>query len=93
LALTPPGGGAGASTLASKLRTLPLFKNNAALGKAVGALEWVIRWLDCLAPGTLVQTAGGPVPIESIAVGDLVLAWDPASGGQAYQPVTEVPSR
>ena len=43
--------------------------------------------MDCLAAGTLVWTDAGPVPIEQIRVGDLVLAQDPESGELAYQPV------
>lgn len=43
--------------------------------------------MDCLAAGTLVWTDAGPLPIEQVQVGDLVLAQDPESGELAYQPV------
>jgi len=43
--------------------------------------------MDCLAAGTLVWTDAGPVAIEQVRVGDLVLAQDPESGELAYQPV------
>lgn len=42
---------------------------------------------DCLAAGTEIVTARGPVAIESLQVGDLVLSQDPASGTLAYKPV------
>jgi hypothetical protein len=42
---------------------------------------------DCLAAGTLVWTAKGPLAIEQIRVGDLVLAQHPESGELAYKPV------
>jgi hypothetical protein len=52
---------------------------------------------DCLAAGTPVWTDHGQVAIESICVGDLVLAQDLATGELAYKPVilttTRPPSR
>jgi hypothetical protein len=42
---------------------------------------------DCLAAGTRIWTEEGLVPIEKIAVGDLVLAQDVESGELAYKPV------
>jgi hypothetical protein len=42
---------------------------------------------DCLAAGTLVWTARGPLEIETIRVGDLVLSQHPDSGELAYKPV------
>jgi hypothetical protein len=43
--------------------------------------------LDCLAAGTPVWTAKGPLEIEQIRVGDLVLAQHPETGELAYKPV------
>jgi len=42
---------------------------------------------DCLVAGTLVWTEAGLRPIETISVGDMVLAQDAASGELAYKPV------
>ena len=42
---------------------------------------------DCLAAGTLVWTARGPLEIEQIRVGDLVLSQNPETGELAYKPV------
>jgi hypothetical protein len=42
---------------------------------------------DCLAAGTPVWTARGPVAIEKIQVGDMVLAQHPETGELAYKPV------
>lgn len=45
------------------------------------------RKSDCLAAGTPIVTARGPVAIETLQIGDLVLSQDPASGTLAYKPV------
>ena len=42
---------------------------------------------DCFAAGTPVRTLDGPRAIESVKVGDRVLAQDPATGGLSFQPV------
>ena len=42
---------------------------------------------DCLAAGTLVWTARGPLEIEQIRVGDLMLSQHPDSGELTYKPV------
>ena len=42
---------------------------------------------DCLAAGTLVWTIKGPVEVQQIRVGDMVLAQHPESGELAYKPV------
>jgi hypothetical protein len=44
---------------------------------------------ECFAPGTLVWTQSGPLPIEQIGVGDMVLAQNPTTGELAYCPVLE----
>jgi Pretoxin HINT domain len=41
----------------------------------------------CFGAGTLVHTLGGPRTIESIKVGDRILAQNTTTGGLAYQPV------
>jgi hypothetical protein len=43
--------------------------------------------LDCLAAGTPVWTLTGPVDIEKVRVGDLVLSQHPETGELAYKPV------
>lgn len=45
---------------------------------------------DCLALGTPVQTVDGPRPIESLRIGDRVLAIDGTTGGLSYQPILAV---
>ena len=42
---------------------------------------------DCLVAGTLVHTQGGPVPIEKIRVGDLVLSQPEMKGELVYRKV------
>jgi hypothetical protein len=42
---------------------------------------------SCLAAGTTVWTDRGPVPIETVQVGDLALAKHPETGELAYKPV------
>jgi RHS repeat-associated protein len=56
-----------------------------------------LRWLDegagaacSFTPQTLVATRDGRVPISSIEVGDIVLAWDQASGAIVERSVTAV---
>lgn len=49
--------------------------------------------MDCLARGTLVQTATGPVAIEQVQVGDLVLSQDVESGELAFKPVLKTTVR
>jgi Pretoxin HINT domain len=43
----------------------------------------------CFAPGTLVHTASGTVPIEELAPGDLVLSRDDQTGEEAYRPIAQ----
>jgi hypothetical protein len=47
----------------------------------------------CFVAGTPVLTPGGPVPIETLAVGDLVVAQDPETGLLSAEPVTAVMTR
>ena len=49
--------------------------------------------LDCLAAGTLVWTHEGPVAIEDVKIGDLVLAQHPETGELAYKPVLRTTER
>ena len=48
------------------------------------------RRLSCFGAGTSVRTISGPRPIETLLVGDLVLAQDVATGRLGYRPVTVV---
>lgn len=45
---------------------------------------------QCFKEGTLVETEEGLKPIEEIAVGDKVLAYDETTGEQAYKPVVQL---
>ena len=45
---------------------------------------------SCFKVGTPVHTLGGPLPIETIQVGDQVLVQDGSTGALGYQPVVEV---
>lgn len=45
---------------------------------------------QCFKEGTLVETEEGLKPIEEIAVGDKVLAYDEATSEQAYKPVVQL---
>lgn len=51
------------------------------------------RSYECLIRGTLVWTASGAQPIESIQVGDLVLAKEVESGELAFRPVLRTTQR
>jgi hypothetical protein len=48
-----------------------------------------ISVFSCFVPGTPVWTPEGPVAIERLAIGDLVLAQNPHTGEVAYRPVLE----
>ena len=50
----------------------------------------LIQTRCCFKEGTLVETEEGLKPIEEIEVGDKVLAYDEATGEQAYKPVTRL---
>ncbi len=49
--------------------------------------------VSCFAAGTRVMTKTGPRPIESIRIGDLVLAQDPATGELAFKAVIDRTAR
>ncbi len=63
-----------------------------SLGRRLGRASRGAGLLDkvCFAPGTLVQTEYGLVPIETVSVGDYVWSLDPESGDFGWQQVTEV---
>ena len=50
----------------------------------------ITKCFQCFKEGTLVDTEDGLKPIEEIAVGDKVLAYDEATGEQAYKPVVQL---
>jgi thioredoxin-like negative regulator of GroEL len=52
--------------------------------------RYVIGFVSCFAAGTPVLTQTGRRPIEEIAVGDLVLAMDAATGALGFHPVYAV---
>jgi hypothetical protein len=51
------------------------------------------RRCDCLAAGTAVWTVRGPVAVEEVQIGDLVLAQDVETGELAYKPVLQTTVR
>lgn len=51
------------------------------------------RRCECLAAGTAVWTSLGPVAIEQIKAGDLVLSQDPETGELRYKPVLQTTVR
>ena len=59
-------------------------------GKIAGAARRWASGCGCFEAGTLVATPEGLVPIETIAVGDLVLAQNEATGEIAPKPVTDL---
>ena len=56
-------------------------------GDAAGVAKLLARACGCFVAGTLVATPDGLVPIETIGLGDLVLAYDEASGQIEAKPV------
>ncbi len=48
---------------------------------------------ECFVAGTTVWTISGPMAIESVKVGELVLARNPESGELAYKPVIDLTTR
>jgi hypothetical protein len=66
--------------------TLSVARTNEGIGGRALGDE---RRCECFVAGTLVWTQAGPVAIEEITVGDLVLSQDPNSGEAAYRPVLE----
>lgn len=52
-----------------------------------------IRQMSCLVAGTLVHTAEGPKPIESVLVGDMVVSQDVETGELALKPVLQTTVR
>jgi hypothetical protein len=51
------------------------------------------RRCECFIAGTLVWTITGPVPIERVRIGDMVLSQNPDSGELAYKPVLQTTVR
>jgi len=48
---------------------------------------------DCLAAGTLILTNRGPIAVEKILVGDMVLSRHPVSGETTFKPVVRTTTR
>jgi hypothetical protein len=58
------------------------------LSQAVIGLK--LNRMSCFARGTSIQTMSGPRPIESVALGDLVLSQHAETGALSFQPVVRV---
>lgn len=58
--------------------------------EAGGDADNLAEECNSFVPGTLVATPGGDVPIEELAVGDLVWSWDEAAGAREANRVLEV---
>jgi hypothetical protein len=61
--------------------------------EVIGPIKWAqnVAAAACsFTPETLVATPDGPVPISTIEVGDVVLAWDDEKNGFVERPVTAV---
>ena len=65
-----------------------LAKAGGAFGSSARSASRMAR--RCFAPGTLVETQSGLIPIEEIDVGDRVWARDDETGEEAWRPVTDV---
>jgi hypothetical protein len=85
---TRPGPTTTSPTTASSPRRGPPPPPSAT-GIMPGLLRRARPACECFAAGTLVWTKAGSAPIESIEVGEMVLAQDPLTGELAYRPVLE----
>lgn len=61
-----------------------------AFAAVTAAISSVIAFRQCFKEGTLIATEDGLKPIEEIEVGDKVLAYDEATGEQAYKEVVRL---
>jgi hypothetical protein len=57
-------------------------------GTSAGTPPYVAGYTGCFEAGSLVATPGGSVPIEQLAIGDAVLAFDERSGAVTPRQVT-----
>src|SRR5206468_2795269 len=92
VSLVTEGVGAGvamvrAARLAKRIERAERAASTAAKVCSEGACSIVGR---CFVAGTLVATASGPVAIEKIRPGELVLSRDPETGQQDYRPVVRI---
>jgi len=62
-------------------------------GDSTGGSSPAPRRCECFVAGTPVWTITGPMPIERVRIGDLVLSQDPNSGELAYKPVLQTTVR
>ncbi len=80
--------------LADSPRFVPIYTQTPQAGKAVSTRELSFSTTgdipSCFGAGTLVHTTAGPRPIESLKVGDRVLAQVEANGALRYQPIITV---
>ncbi|MEZ6104079.1 MAG: hypothetical protein R3E01_34495 [Pirellulaceae bacterium] len=60
---------------------------NSAFAPLSSAASQPSYHMDCLAAGTTVWTDRGPLAIEKVESGDLVLSQHPETGELAYKPV------
>lgn len=78
-----------AANLARRL-TVPLLKDLARSGKLGSLAKRLVGACGCFEAGTMVATPNGAVAIETLQVGDLVLAKNEVTGEIAAKPITEL---
>ena len=79
---------AGLSKVFDKLEDLVGKMSDASKPKPAGAPNLPGPW--CFAAGTAILTLAGPVPVEAVAPGDLVVSADESSGRIGVRPVMEI---
>ena len=78
----------------SSTDTRPTFVENVPLGYqpqvvpvAIQAIPFSYDRMSCFGAGTLVQTMNGPLAIETLHIGDMVLTQSTTTGALGYQPI------
>jgi hypothetical protein len=71
----------------SQPETKPVLTTTVGMPNITVPIEVAFIHSACFGAGTLVRTIDGPRAIESIHVGDRVLAQNPSTGSLAFQPV------
>ncbi|RKG65420.1 hypothetical protein D7V80_23335 [Corallococcus sp. CA054B] len=77
-----------ASALSAELAPVNQIASQLAATKTSTTVTKSVLGGGCFVAGTVVLTAEGPRPIEEIAVGDMVWAWDEETQAPGWHPVT-----